>query len=91
MDSDAAPGGRRGTRAWRSPVAWITLLGALLLGLALDLGSKAWAFNTSTIAGEAIALDREALLADPYANPIPRHDGVRALPLDLLDFRALME
>jgi lipoprotein signal peptidase len=89
-----APGavghGQPEIRAWRSPAAWITLLLTLLLGLALDLGSKAWAFNSTTIVGEPVVLDRDMLLANPNVNPIPRHEGVQALPLDLLDFRLVI-
>lgn len=72
----------RGRPAWRSPVAWITLLLIFLFGLSVDLWSKSWAFDT--VAGEPVVLDRNEILADSNWKP-PWHDGVEVLPYGLLD------
>ena len=75
-------------RAYTSPVAWATLLGVLLLGLALDLSSKYWSFQS--VADVPVVLNRDQLLADRTFNPIPYHDGIRVLPGRLLDFRLVI-
>lgn len=74
-------------RAFRSPTAWVTLLAVLLIGLALDLGTKHWSFKH--VADVPVALDRQQLLNDRTHNPIPYHDGIRVLP-GLLDFRLVI-
>jgi lipoprotein signal peptidase len=79
---------KRTDHAYRSPVAWATLLGVLIIGLALDLGTKYWSFDR--VAGQPVLLDRDKLLADRTYNPIPQHDGVRVLPGRLLDFRLVI-
>lgn len=86
--ADNSPVKERAPRAFHSPLAWITLLSVLLLGLALDLGTKYWSFET--VANEPVMLDREQLLADRTFNPIPHHHGVRVLPWRLLDFRLVI-
>jgi signal peptidase II len=73
----------RGLPAWRSPFAWMTLLGVFLLGLVVDLWLKSWAFRT--VAGSPVVLDRDVILADPSWKP-PWHEGVEVLPYGLLDF-----
>ncbi|MHC4947072.1 MAG: signal peptidase II [Planctomycetota bacterium] len=83
-----ATGGRGSLRAWRCPGSWALLLTVLTVGLALDLGTKAWAFRT--IAGRPVQLERERFLADPLHNPIPFHRGSSALPWNLLDFRLVV-
>ncbi len=75
-------------RAFRSPIAWATLLGVLAVGLCLDLGAKHWSFKV--VAGRPVVLDRQAILADPISNPIPPHLGVHALGANLLDFRLVI-
>jgi signal peptidase II len=74
--------------AWRSPLAWVVLLGVLVLGIAADISTKYWSF--ATIAGEPVVLDREKLLADRAYQPIPNHARVPALPGRLLDFRLVI-
>ncbi len=75
-------------RAFHSPSAWMLLLAVLIIGLTFDLGSKTWSFNH--VAGAPIELDRNELLADPFLNPIPRHDSVKVLPLELLDLQLVI-
>lgn len=74
-------------RAWHSTGAWLRLLAVLVIGLGVDLGSKAWAFRT--VAGTPIVLDRQTLLADPDWN-VPHHAGVPALPWNLLEFQLVI-
>ncbi|MCA9289751.1 MAG: signal peptidase II [Phycisphaerales bacterium] len=74
--------------ATRSPVAWITLVVVLLGGLAVDLGSKSWAFRT--IAGTPVVIDHDRLLADPTYQPIPPHVPRHVLPGRLLDFELVL-
>lgn len=78
-DPERAAGGRF---AWRSPVAWATLLGVFILGLVVDLYSKSWAFRN--VASEPVVLDREEILGNPGWRP-PWHEGVEVLPFGLLD------
>ena len=74
-------------RAWHSAAAWVRLLLVLGLALALDLGSKSWAFRN--VAGAPVILDRQTLLADPDYN-VPHHPGVKALPWNLLDLQLVI-
>ena len=69
--------------AWRSPLAWATLVLVAFSGLALDLWSKGWAFEN--VAPYPVVLDREEVLANPDWRP-PAHEGVVVLPFGLLDF-----
>lgn len=73
--------------AWRSPVAWATLIGVFAAGLAVDLWSKYWAFRT--IAGYPVELERERVLNDPSFF-LPYHARWVAIPGDLLDFRLVL-
>jgi signal peptidase II len=73
--------------AWRSPVAWCTLVGVFVGGFAFDLWTKYWAFRE--IAGQPVELDRERILSDPSFY-VPHHARVTALPWDLLDFRLVL-
>lgn len=57
------------------------------LGLALDLWSKAWAF--ANVAGRPVTLVYEEVVGNPRY-PLPWHEGVRAVPGDLLDFRLVL-
>ncbi len=63
-------------RAWRSPLAWVVLLSVLALGLAADLGLKAWSFRT--VAPEPIVLDAE-VISRPYWH-IPAHPPAVVIP-----------
>ena len=75
-------------QAGRYRSAWLVFLSSILLGIAFDLGTKNWAFKT--IAGEPVILNKESLLQDPNLNPIPPHNGIIALPWNLLDFRLVL-
>jgi len=75
-------------RAYTSAKAWCFLFFVLGMGLAIDLGSKYWAF--ANVAGQPVTLVRESLLADPDFNPIPPHPGMKALPWGLLDFQLVI-
>lgn len=74
--------------AFCSPRAWALLLGILLIGLLVDIGTKYWAFVA--VADQPVTLDRDALLADPTLNPIPQHDGVPILPAQLLQLKLVI-
>lgn len=58
------------------------------IGLALDLGSKHWAFE-HVIPDLPVRLDRKVLLENPDWN-VPHHSGVHALPWRLLDFQLVI-
>lgn len=73
--------------AWRSPLAWIALVGVFFVGMAFDLWTKYWAFRA--IAGYPVKLERERILDDPSFY-VPHHGRVTALPWDLLDFRLVL-
>lgn len=76
-----------GTRAWRSPAAWCTLVLVFVAGLSLDLASKAWSFRT--VAGTPVELAYEEV-AGNVSYRLPYHEGQRVLPGDLLDFRLVL-
>lgn len=78
----------RAVPAFHSPAAWLTLLLVLSLGMAIDIGTKYWSFET--VAGQPVQLDRAWLLEDESRNPIPYHQGIRVLPWRLLDFRLVI-
>ncbi len=69
--------------AWRSPVAWLTLVLVFGSGLLLDLWSKDWAFRS--VGPEPVVLEREVILTDPDWKP-PYHESLVVLPFGLLDF-----
>jgi signal peptidase II len=73
--------------ARRSTLAWVLMLGITMLGLSLDLWSKAWAFEH--VAGEPVVLVRHELLNRPEAVMLPP-DRVEALPWGLLDFQLML-
>jgi signal peptidase II len=54
------------------------LLTTLVLGLAFDLGSKAWSF--ATVASKPVMLDREMLVANPTFDPVPAHLPQATMP-----------
>jgi len=63
-------------RAWRSPLAWVVLLSVLALGLAADLGLKAWSFRN--VAPDPVVLDAEVInQPNPY---VPAHPPVVVIP-----------
>jgi len=73
--------------AWKSPVAWATLLGTFALALAVDLWTKEWAFRT--VAGQPVELRYEDVAGNTgYA--IPWHPGQRVLEPNLLDFHLVL-
>ena len=76
----------RGGPARRSPRAWILLLVITAIGLAVDLASKSWAFET--VANDPIVLSYEEVVDGSYM--IPWHPGREVIPPDLLDFRLVL-
>lgn len=85
----AAPG------AWRSPRAWAWMLLAVVLSVAVDLGSKHWAFET--VAGRSVVVDRAQVMyvkekIDPRAitqELIPPHAPMTVVP-GVLDFQLVL-
>ena len=75
-----------GLPAWKSGAAWATLLVVLVFGLALDIYSKHWAFES--VADQPVVLQYEEVVAGNFQPPW--HDGVRVLPFDLLDFHLVL-
>ncbi len=76
------------TRAGRSPRAWVLLLTATLIALALDLGSKHLAFQH--IADTPVPIDRrEVIEAVSLDALIPIHDAVVVVP-SLLEFTLVL-
>ncbi|MBX3378960.1 MAG: signal peptidase II [Phycisphaeraceae bacterium] len=74
--------------AWRSPAAWIVLLGVVLVGLAIDLASKSWAF--ATIAGAPVEFTRQqALSTTPLSALIPMHQP-RVIVPSILNFTLVL-
>lgn len=57
-------------RAWRSPLAWVVLIGVIAAGLAVDLSLKHWAF--ATVAPEPIELTRQT-------THVPLHEPVKVV------------
>ena len=74
--------------AGRACSAWIVFISAIIFGITFDLSTKNWAFKT--IAGEPVILNKESLLQDLNLNPIPPHNGIIAVPWNLLDFRLVL-
>lgn len=74
--------------AWRSPLAWAVLFGVIVIGLAIDLGTKSWAF--ATIAGAPVEFTREqALSTRPLSALIPVHRP-RVIVPSLLNFALVL-
>ncbi len=65
----------------------MVLLGVLTGSLALDLWSKSWAFHW--VAGAPVELPDRAVVADASYR-LPFHEGVRAIPPNLLDFHLVL-
>ncbi|MDP7008269.1 MAG: signal peptidase II [Phycisphaerales bacterium] len=76
------------TETMRSPRAWILLLSVLIVGFALDITTKVYAFHN--VAPSPVLLEREQLLSNPAWSPIPPHDGVVAIPGRMLHFRLVL-
>jgi signal peptidase II len=85
-DSPDSAGPRQPART--SLAAWLLLIIVAGGGLAIDIGSKRWAF--ATVAGHQVDVDRARAISDADYNPIPPHAGVTAMPGDLLDFRLVL-
>lgn len=79
---------RDAVRAYRSQKAWTIFLGILIVGLAIDIGTKYWTF--ANVADVPVELDRARLLAEEQHNPIPPHDGVPILPGRLLNLQLVV-
>ena len=75
------------TLAWRSPRAWTRLLLVLAVALAVDLTTKSVAFER--VAQVPIDLSDRETVSDPGFR-LPWHDGIRAVPPDLLDFHLVV-
>jgi signal peptidase II len=73
--------------AGRSLRSWMLMVGVASVGLILDLTTKYWSFRT--IAGKPVELRYEEVAGNPGYR-LPWHDGVQALPFDLLDFRLVL-
>lgn len=73
--------------AWRSSKAWAVLMVAFAFALSADLILKEWAFRT--VAGEPIVLVYDEIAGNPDFR-LPLHQGVQAIPPDLLDFRLVL-
>lgn len=73
--------------AWRNPLAWSVLLGTFATGVVIDIATKYWAFRA--VAGRPVDLVYEEVVGN-VGYPLPRHEGVRALPFDLLDFHLVL-
>ena len=76
-----------GRPSWRSLRAWCTLLIVFALGLGVDLWTKSWSFQT--VAGHPVSLVYEEIVGNPGYR-LPYHEGVKALPADLLDYRLVL-
>ncbi len=74
--------------AWRSPRAWVVLTTMAVLGLAIDLWTKVWAFKT--VAGSPVVVNREEVLSSGWLGRlIPQHDPVTVIP-SILDFTLVL-
>lgn len=67
--------------------AWLTLLLVFIGGLSIDLYTKSSAFEH--VAGQPVVLAAPESVAQPDYR-LPFHEGVRALPFDLLDFHLVL-
>lgn len=74
--------------SWRSRRAWLTLVACIVLGLAVDLGSKWWCFTHG--GPDPILLQRKVLLENPNYNPV--HPPVRkdVLPHGLVSMHLVL-
>ncbi|XVJ60507.1 MAG: signal peptidase II [Tepidisphaera sp.] len=86
-DAPEPASGLLSSPTYRSPRAWVVLILVLVIGLAADLGSKYWAFNT--LAPYPIQIDREAVLAGRHDALIPSHEPTVVLP-SVLEFKLVL-
>ena len=92
-DPSAAAIDRPNGGAWRSRSAAIVLLLAIVLSLAIDLGSKAIAFRT--VAGQPVEVERERVMAVSREDPrmvttlIPIHPPRVVIP-QVLEFTLVL-
>ena len=73
--------------AWRSPRAWTKLLAVFLVGVVIDLSTKSMAFER--VAGSPVDLSNREVVAEPSFR-LPWHEGVQAIPFDLLDLHLVV-
>lgn len=86
----AAGSAPREDSAWRSVRAWATLVGAIVIGLALDLISKSMAFER--VAGTPVRIERADVLSLPperINTLVPDHEPVTVIP-HLLDLQLVL-
>lgn len=76
------------TPARRSATAWVVLLGVLLAGLGLDLGTKIWSFDN--VANAPVVLDRTSIIENANVNPIPPHDSIVLIPGRMLNLHLVL-
>lgn len=76
MRVSASRAGTGRDRAWRSPLAWLVLLGVMALGVTLDLWLKHWSFQN--VAPQPVALEPELIRSDPNWH-IPPHEPVEVV------------
>ncbi len=76
MRIQASRSGRGRDRAWRSPLAWLVLLGILTAGVSLDLWLKHWSFQN--VAPQPVVLDHDVIRRANWH--IPLHDPVEVMP-----------
>lgn len=83
----------RGERTWHSRAAWVTLLAAVSLSIAVDLVSKHLAFYY--VADRPVVVDRARVLAVSIADPrlvntlVPPHPPVVVIP-HVLEFTLVL-
>lgn len=89
-DQDRAPAepGRTASPARTSATAWVVLIGVLMVGLGLDLGTKVWSF--ATVADAPVVLDRTSIIENANVNPIPPHDSIVLIPGRMLDLHLVL-
>lgn len=73
--------------AGRSLSSWALLTLVFATGLTIDLFSKAWAFRN--VASEPVELRYEEVAGNPNYR-LPWHEGIQALPWNLLDLRLVL-
>ncbi|MDG2291343.1 MAG: signal peptidase II [Phycisphaerales bacterium] len=95
MSSDSGPNEQSASNqksnfrpAWRSTVAWCILLLVVAGGLAIDLSTKAWSFNS--VADHPVHIDRTAIIENASYQPIPPHDSVVLIPGRILNLHLVL-
>ena len=72
---------------FRSPTAWLLMLTVLVGGLAIDLWSKYWAFDT--LADRPVVIDKAMVLAGRHHELIPPN-VTRVIVPSLLEFKLVL-